>query len=132
MTQEPLILIVDDALFVRKMLMAILQESGLTRFVEGTNGEEAVDLYKLHHPDLTLLDISMPGMNGLEALQAIMQEDPAARVIMCSAVGKSSSVMGAIAAGAADFVMKPFNREKLMAAIQQVLGLTPDANGEAQ
>ena len=120
---DKLILVADDAAFMRKMIRMTLSEVGLENLVEAKDGNENVDLYKEKHPDLVLLDITMAGKNGLEALAEIMEFDPEARIIMCTAIGQQQTVMEAIALGAVDYVIKPFQKDKLVEAVHNALGL---------
>lgn len=120
---EKLILIADDAAFMRKMVRMTLAEVGLTNVIEAQDGNEAVALFKETHPDLVLLDITMVNKNGLEALAEIMEVDPEARVIMCTAIGQQQTVMEALSLGAADYVIKPFQKDKLTEAVLNVLEL---------
>lgn len=117
-----LVLIADDAAFMRKMVRMTLAEMGLENVVEAQDGNEAVAKYKENNPDLVLLDITMVGKNGLEALAEIMEFDPDARVIMCTAIGQQQTVMEALTLGAADYVIKPFQKDKLLEAVRNVLG----------
>ena len=113
------ILIVDDAAFMRMMIKDILTKNGYEVAAEAENGKIAVDKYKEVTPDLTLLDITMPEMDGIQALKAIKAADPAANVIMCSAMGQQDKVFDAIQAGARDFIVKPFDEERLVAALER-------------
>jgi two-component system chemotaxis response regulator CheY len=113
-------MIVDDALFMRNMLKDICLRAGYTVVAEADNGESAVDLYREHRPDLVTMDIVMPKRSGIEALQDIMSEDPAARVVMVSALGQDSLVLEAIEAGARDFIVKPFKEERVVDVIRRV------------
>ncbi len=115
------IMVVDDAAFMRQMLKDVLRTAGHEIAVEATNGEEAVNLYKRVKPDLVTMDITMPEMDGVEALRAIKKHDPKAKVIMCSAIGQKSMVISAIQAGAKDFVIKPFHKERLLETVRKVL-----------
>lgn len=115
------IMVVDDAAFMREMLKDVLRTAGHEIAVEAANGEEAVNLYKRVKPDLVTMDITMPEMDGLEALRAIKEHDPKAKVIMCSAIGQKSLVISAIQAGAKDFVIKPFHKERLLETVRKVL-----------
>lgn len=117
------ILVVDDAGFMRMMIKTHLSKAGYTDFVEGENGAQAVTLYGENKPDLVIMDITMPEMNGIEALAAIMGSDPAAKVIMCSAMGQESMVMEAIKLGALDFIVKPFKQERIVQTVGKVLPL---------
>jgi two-component system chemotaxis response regulator CheY len=116
------ILIVDDAIFMRNMLRNIFIESGFEIIGEASNGHEAVEQYKALSPDLTTMDIVMPGKNGIEALKDIMRADPKARVIICSALGQESLIIEAIEAGARDFIIKPFKPARVIEVAQRVLG----------
>jgi len=118
---NPLILIADDAAFMRKMVKVALGEAGITTIIEASNGDQAVELYKKEHPDLVLLDITMQGKSGLEVLKEIMAFDDAAKVIMCSAIGQEQIVMEAIQSGALDYIIKPFQKDKLVETVQNIL-----------
>jgi two-component system chemotaxis response regulator CheY len=114
------VMIVDDALFMRNMLKDICQRAGYTVVAEADNGEAVVDLYRQHRPDLVTMDIVMPKRSGIEALQDIIAEDPAARVVMVSALGQDSLVIEAIEAGARDFIIKPFKEERVLDVMRRV------------
>ena len=113
------VLIVDDSLFMRKMLRNLLEAEGYQVVGEAGDGTEAVAMFQLTRPDLTTLDIVMPGRNGIEALQEIMAIDPAARVVMCSAVGQDALGAAAAQAGAKAFILKPFNPELVIRIIKE-------------
>ncbi|MGQ9656400.1 MAG: response regulator [Fimbriimonadales bacterium] len=113
------IMITDDALFMRVTLKNILTQNGLEVVAEASNGREAVELYEQHKPDLVFMDITMPEMDGLEALKAIRAKDPSAKVVMCTAMGQKQIVVEAIQAGAKDFIVKPFQPERIMEAVQK-------------
>ena len=115
------VMIVDDAMFMRKMLGGILEQAGHTIVCEASNGEEAVKLYKAYKPDLVTMDITMPVMNGIEAVQHIKAYDSDALVLMFSAMGQQTLVIDAIQAGAKDFVVKPFNTQRVEEAISRAL-----------
>ncbi|MDR1778456.1 MAG: response regulator [Clostridiales Family XIII bacterium] len=115
------ILIVDDAAFMRMMIIENLKKTGFQEFSEAGNGEEAVTLYEAEKPDLVLMDITMPVKDGLVALQEIKEMDPAARVVMCSAMGQENMVIEAIKLGAVDFIVKPFKPERLLQTVKNVL-----------
>jgi two-component system chemotaxis response regulator CheY len=117
------IMVVDDAAFMRLMIRNILEEAGHTVVCEAENGLEAVDKYKQYHPDLVTLDITMPVMEGLEALRQIRKYDPFAVVIMCSAMGQRPMVIEAIKMGAKDFIVKPLQQERVLEAVSKALGL---------
>ena len=102
------VLIVDDLAFMRMMIKDILQKNGFEVIGEASNGIEAVNLYKKERPDVVTMDITMPDMDGIEAVKEIRAFDPSAKVIMCSAMGQQSMVMDAIKSGAKDFIVKPF------------------------
>ena len=108
----PKVLIADDAFFTRKVLKEILEAEGHA-VIEASNGKEAVDKFQLEHPDLVLLDVSMPDMDGLTALQAIKGIDENAKVIMVSAMGQTSTVQESMKFGACDFILKPFRSNQI-------------------
>ena len=116
------VLIVDDAAFMRKMLSDVLAKAGHEVVGEGANGTEAVAQYQSLRPDIMTLDITMPEKDGLSALKEIIAMDPQARVVMCSALGQESKVLEAIKAGAKDFVVKPFQPDRVLDAIGKALG----------
>ncbi len=115
------ILIADDAAFMRMMLKNILKQNGYEIAGEAEDGLQAVEKQQASQPDLTILDITMPNMDGIEALKHIKQSQPDAKVIMCSAMGQESMVVDAIRAGAQDFIVKPFQNDRLLAAVTRVL-----------
>ncbi|OPX88556.1 response regulator [Pelotomaculum sp. PtaB.Bin117] len=115
------ILIVDDVAFMRMMIKNIVTKNGYEVVGEAENGQVAVDLYKQHKPDLVTMDITMPEMNGIEGVKAIRGIDPNANVIMCSAMGQQAMVMEAIQAGAKDFIVKPFQQDRILQAIERVM-----------
>ncbi|MBE7559447.1 response regulator [bacterium] len=115
-------LIVDDAGFMRAMLRGILTENGYQVVGEAVNGRQAVEEYRRLRPDFTTMDITMPEMDGLAALSAIRDLDPDAIVIMCSALGQHSMVVEAIRRGAVDFVVKPFQPDRVLEAVSRALG----------
>lgn len=114
------ILIVDDAEFLRVRISKMLGGEGY-EILEADNGAKAVNLYKSSQPDLVLMDITMPEMDGLTALKEIRSYDSKARVIMLTALGQESVVLEAIKSGARDFVVKPFERERVLTAISKLL-----------
>ena len=115
------ILVADDASFMRLMIRQILARRGYHDILEAENGQIAVDLFKLHKPDLIMLDITMPELDGLAALGEILAIEPAAQVIMCSAIAQDSMVREALARGALDFVVKPFRPEELLRVVSKYL-----------
>jgi two-component system chemotaxis response regulator CheY len=116
------VLVVDDAAFMRKMVTDALSGGGHEIVGEAGNGAEAVSRYQELRPDLTTLDITMPEKDGLAALQEIMAIDPGAKVIMCSALGQESKVLESIKLGAKDFVVKPFQPDRVLSAVAKALG----------
>jgi two-component system chemotaxis response regulator CheY len=116
------VLIVDDASFMRSMLREIFVEAGYEVVGEATHGVEAVQRYEELRPDLTTMDIVMPYKNGVEATREIVRTHPQAVVVICSALGQEALVMEALEAGAADFVVKPFRGEDVLAMARKVLG----------
>ena len=116
------VLIVDDAAFMRMMIKDILEKNGYTVVGQSSNGIQAVDAYKSEKPDVVTMDITMPDMDGIQAVKEIMSFDPNAKVIMCSAMGQQAMVMDAIRAGAKDFIVKPFQAERVLEAVKKVVG----------
>jgi two-component system chemotaxis response regulator CheY len=114
------ILVVDDAEFLRVRISKMLSVDG-HEIVEAENGARAVNIYKEIHPDLVLMDITMPEMDGLTALREIRGFDPKARVVMLTALGQESVVLEAIKSGARDFVVKPFEKDRVLSAISKLL-----------
>ena len=116
------ILICDDAAFMRMMLKDILVKEGYEVVGEAVNGADGVEKYNSLKPDLVTMDITMPDMDGITALKNIRQSDPSAKVIMCSAMGQQAMVVESIQAGARDFIVKPFQRDRVIEAIKKVIG----------
>ncbi len=116
------ILIVDDAAFMRMMIKDILTKNGYEVVGEAADGIQAVEKYNELRPDLVTMDITMPEMDGIAALKEIKGTDPTAVVIMCSAMGQQAMVIDAIQAGAKDFIVKPFQADRVIEAIQKALG----------
>ena len=114
------ILVVDDAAFMRMRCSKLLTENG-HEVIEAGTGREAVDQYKNTSPDAVLLDITMPDMDGLSALKEIRAHDSEAKVAMVTAMGQQSIVMEALQAGAKDFVVKPFDADRVLAAINKLV-----------
>ncbi|MBE6182764.1 MAG: response regulator [Bacillus sp. (in: Bacteria)] len=115
------ILIVDDAAFMRMMIKDILTKNGYEVVAEASDGAQAVEKYQELRPDLVTMDITMPEVDGISALKQIKQMDPNAKVIMCSAMGQQAMVIDAIQAGAKDFIVKPFQADRVIEAIQKAL-----------
>ncbi len=115
------ILIVDDAAFMRMMIKDILTKNGYQIVGEAENGSVAVEKYKELKPDLTTMDITMPEMDGISAVKEIREFDPNANIIMCSAMGQQAMVIDAIQAGAKDFIVKPFQPDRVLEAVRKAL-----------
>ncbi len=115
------ILIADDLSFMRMIQKDILTERGYNVIAEASDGREAVEKFRSLRPHLVVLDITMPNMNGLEAMRKIFAIDPHAKVIMCSALGQQNLIVEAIKAGVKDFVVKPFKPERILSAIEKAL-----------
>ena len=116
------IMICDDAAFMRMMIKDILTKNGYEIAAEAENGAVAVEKYLDAKPDLVLMDITMPDMDGIQALKKIKEIDPNANIIMCSAMGQQAMVIEAIQSGAKDFIVKPFQAERVLEAVKKVVG----------
>lgn len=116
------ILTVDDAAFMRRIIKTTLRRAGYTEIYEAVDGVQAIEKYNLIRPDLVLLDITMPNMNGLNALKAIRAADPNANVVMCTAMGQENMVIEAIRSGARDFIVKPFKPDRILGVVASVIG----------
>ncbi|MCR5687691.1 MAG: response regulator [Lachnospiraceae bacterium] len=116
------ILICDDAAFMRMMIKDILSKNGYNVAGEAENGAKAVEKFAELKPDLVLMDITMPEMDGIQALKKIKESDPSALVIMCSAMGQQAMVIESIQAGAKDFIVKPFQADRVIEAVKKVVG----------
>lgn len=116
------VLVCDDAAFMRMMIKDILGKNGYNVVGEAENGLKAVEKYAELSPDLVLMDITMPEMDGIAALKKIKSNDPNAVVIMCSAMGQQAMVIESIQAGAKDFIVKPFQAERVIEAVKKVIG----------
>ncbi|MBN1368580.1 MAG: response regulator [Dehalococcoidales bacterium] len=114
------IMVVDDAMFMRRKCAQLLVDQG-HQVVEASNGAEAIAKYKECKPDGVLLDITMPDVDGLQALKGMKEIDPEARVAMCTAMGQQSIVIEALKSGAIDFVVKPFDANRVKAAVQKLI-----------
>ena len=117
------IMLVDDLSFMRDAIRHIVEESNMYVLGEAENGREAVKLYMELEPDIVLMDITMPVMDGLESLKRIRLYDPGAKVIMCSALGQQKYIIKAIQLGARDFILKPFQAERILSAITKATGI---------
>lgn len=119
------VLIADDTTFMRATLMKMLSKNGISSFIEAVNGKEAVTKYKNKRPDLVIMDISMPIMDGIEATRQIKSMDPEARILICSLQGQRNNVMEGIKAGARSFLVKPVKEEKLINEIEKIFAKAP-------
>ena len=116
------VLICDDAAFMRMMIKNVLVKGGYNVVGEAENGAMAVEKYKELSPDLVLMDITMPEMDGIQALKEIKKIDGGAKVIMCSAMGQQAMVIESIQAGAKDFIVKPFQEDRVIEAVKKAIG----------
>lgn len=116
------IMLVDDAAFMRMTIKNCLTKAGYQEIVEAADGQLAVETYQKEKPDLVIMDITMPNMDGIQALQAIKQLDPEAKVVMCSAMGQESMVIEAIRLGAKDFIVKPFKPDRILQTVEKIVG----------
>ena len=116
------VLIADDAAFMRMMIKNILSQNGHEVVGEAENGTQAVTKYAELKPDVTTMDITMPEKDGIAALKEILAADPAARIVMCSALGQEAKVIESIRSGAKDFVVKPFQQDRVLSAVAKALG----------
>ena len=116
------ILVTDDAAFMCMMLGNMLKEAGY-EVCEANNGRDMLQKYELEKPDLVTLDITMPELDGLDALKLLREKNPKAKVIMCSAMGQESMVLDAIRSGAYDFIVKPFEKSKVLGSVRKVLAM---------
>ena len=116
------VLIVDDAAFMRMMIKDILSKNGYEVVGEAENGQKAVEKFQELKPDLTTMDITMPEMDGITAVKEIKKIDANAKVIMCSDMGQQAMVIEAIQCGARDFIVKPFQPDRVLEAVRKVIG----------
>jgi two-component system, chemotaxis family, chemotaxis protein CheY len=116
------LLVVDDALFMRKMICGVAAEAGWEIVGEASNGAEAIVLYQQHHPDLVTMDLVMPIMGGLEALRQIRALDPEAKVIVVTALDQKQILIESIRDGAIDFIVKPFDRQRVLSLLAKLGG----------
>ncbi|MDF2587652.1 MAG: chemotaxis protein CheY [Anaerocolumna sp.] len=116
------VLIVDDASFIRLAVKTLLEKNGFEVVGEAANGDEGIRLYNQLQPDIVTMDITMPGMSGIETLKQILQLDPKAKVLMLSAMGQEALVRDAIIAGAKSFIVKPYKDEQLIQTLNKILG----------
>jgi two-component system chemotaxis response regulator CheY len=115
------ILVADDASFMRQMIREIVESEGHEVVAEASDGVEAIDQFKTHHPDLVTMDIVMPKRSGIDAVKGILELDPTACVVMCSALGQETLVTEALQAGARDFIVKPFKPDSVVKTLAKVL-----------
>ncbi len=116
------ILVVDDAAFMRMMIKDVLTKNGYTVVGEAENGQKAIEKFKELTPDLVIMDITMPEVDGIQAVKEIKKVDPNAKIVMCSAMGQQAMVIESIQAGARDFIVKPFQADRVIEAVKKVLG----------
>ena len=119
------ILIADDADFMRSMLRQIIEDMGWSVIAEAADGHEAIEKYRTCRPDLVLLDITMPNLDGPEALRSILAENSEAQVVMITALGQKDQVLQAIKAGARDFIIKPFDHDRVADTLERILAPSP-------
>lgn len=115
------LMITDDAAFMRMTLKKMVTDAGYEVVAEAADGKQAVELYEEHKPDLVTMDITMPEMNGIEALEQIKANHPNAKIVMCSAMGQQNMVVDAIQKGAVDFIVKPFDEARIREALEKAL-----------
>lgn len=118
------VLIVDDLAFIKLIIRDTLEKTGFEVAGEASNGIEAIEQYKRLKPDIVLMDITMPRMDGIQALQEIIKLDSSARIIMCSALGQQKLIIQSIQLGAKDFIVKPFKPERIVGAIKKALNMS--------
>ena len=114
-------LVVDDAIFMRTILKKMLEEAGYRVVGEAGNGAQAIEMAQQLQPDIVILDITMPEMDGIKAIEQILKVSPNSNIIMCSAMGHQAKVVEAIKAGAKDFIVKPFEKNRVLQAINNVI-----------
>jgi len=118
---KPRVLVADDAAFMRHMIKEIIEPEGFEVVREAADGVEAVEAFRELQPDVVTMDIVMPRSSGIDAVKKIVELDPKARIVMCSALGQETLVMEAIQAGAKDFIVKPFKPDAVLATLKKVL-----------
>ena len=114
------VLITDDTAFMRMTLRNVLEKNGFEVVAEAEDGLQAVEMYSTFKPDLVTMDITMPNMDGIEAIKRIMKDDPAAKIVVVSAMGQKTLVIDALNSGAKDFIVKPFQPDRIVEALQKV------------
>jgi two-component system, chemotaxis family, chemotaxis protein CheY len=125
-------LVVDDTELIRRMLMQILRNSEFEVVGAAVDGSEAVELYGQLSPDLVLMDIMMPGIGGIEAVRKILEQDAAARIVMCSAFGEDAIVAEALEAGALDFIAKPFIADQVLTTLRALLNASAAGESDSE
>lgn len=115
------IMIVDDAAFMRMTIKNYLTKAGYDSLVEASDGLVALEVYQAEEPDLVILDITMPNMDGIQVLEALKKINPSAKIVMCSAMGQEAMVVEAIKLGALDFIVKPFKQDRIIDTVKKVL-----------
>jgi two-component system, chemotaxis family, chemotaxis protein CheY len=123
MIKQITIILVDDLSFMRDAIRNIVEKENMLVVGEAENGKEAVKMYTELSPDIVLMDITMPVMNGIDSLKHIKDLDPGAKVIMCSAIGQQKYIIRSIQLGARDFILKPFKPERIISAITKAAGI---------
>jgi len=116
------VVVVDDAMFMRRVVSDALSKGGHEVIGEAANGNEAVERFVELHPDVMTMDITMPEKDGIQAVRDIIAIDPSAKIVMCSALGQETKVIAAMRAGAKDFIIKPFDAERILGAIDKAVG----------
>jgi len=116
-------LIADDEAFIRQVLEKMLVRLGVDVVASAENGRQAIELYQQHQPDIVILDIAMPEMDGLETLSALLEQDPEARVLMCTSFSSKQYVVEAVKIGAKGYLNKPFDLEKIREKISKITGV---------
>jgi two-component system chemotaxis response regulator CheY len=116
------ILVVDDAAFMRMMIKDVLTKNGYEILGEAENGQKAIEKFKELNPDLVIMDITMPEVDGIQAVKEIKKIDANAKIIMCSAMGQQAMGIESIQAGARDFIVKPFQADRVVEAVKKVIG----------
>ncbi len=114
-------LVADDASFMREMIKEIVEPEGFEVIAEAGDGQDAVEMFKEHSPDIVTMDIVMPKKSGIEAVKNIIALDPGAKIVMCSALGQEALVMEALKAGAKDFIVKPFKPDAVVTTLRKAL-----------
>ena len=116
---NPQILISDDTIFMRTRLRTILSGDGYKDLLEATSGEEAISMYAKHRPNLVFMDLSFPDMDGVTAVRKIKKHDQEARIVVCSSLGQKQLLVEAIKAGALDFLVKPFQSDRVLDSVRK-------------